>query len=726
MLIAVKNNCFKLDTKNTTYAFQVSLFDYVMHTYYGAKISDTDLSFVYPFERNRSYTASAEEDTQMLFNLTDVPQEYSAFGGNDFRTTALRIKNADGSRLADLRFFSYEVISGAVSPEGLPCGRENDGKNIETLKLTFKDKSSEVYVNSYYTVFFDTDVITRFNEIVNKTESEIFVEKASSLQLDLFTADYDYISLNGAWATERNAERMPIHSGMQGFASRRGTTSHQHAPFCAICEKTATEEYGIAYGFQLIYSGNHKTEIEVAQFNNPRLLMGISDDGFSWKLNSNEKFTTPQGAMTFSGCGIGQMSRNFHNFVRKHIIKPYWMSVKRPVLINNWEATYFDFNTEILTNLANKAAELGIDLLVMDDGWFGHRNSDKGSLGDWYPNPERFPEGLTPLSKNIENAGLKFGIWMEPEMISEDSDLYRAHPDWVLCVPNRSRSIGRNQFIIDIVNPEVREYILNTILNLVENANVRYLKWDMNRYLTEAYSVTLNSDCEGEVYHRYVLALYDILERLTAKYPDLLIEHCSGGGGRFDSGMLYYSPQVWTSDDTDALCRIGIQLGTSMCYPVTSMGSHLTASPNHQTDREMPFDTRAAVAFNGTFGYELDITKLTDTEQAKIKEQIKFYKEHYDLINYGDFYRLGHNEDFAAWCYASPDKKEILLFYIQIEAAPNAADRFIKLPCAENCLVYTDIENGKEYHGDTLKNLGLCFVVDKGPNKAYIKYLKAE
>lgn len=725
MLITHNNNFFKLDTKNTSYAFNVSKFGYVMHTYYGAKVSDIDLSFTYPFERCRSYISATEEDTEMIFNLTDVPQEYSAFGGNDFRTTALRVKNADGSRLADLRYYSFEIIDGAVKPDNLPSATENGQDNIETLKLVLKDKSSELYVNCYYTVFADCDVITRFSEIVNKTDSEIYVEKAASLQLDLNSDQYDFISLVGGWAKERNAKRVPLHDGMQGFASRRGTTSHQHNTFFSLCDKAATEETGSAFGFHLIYSGNHKTEIEVAQFNNSRVLIGINDEGFSYKLNSGDLFTTPQAAMTFSNSGLGLMSRNFHDFIRNNIYRPFWKDKRRPVLINNWEATYFDFNTEILTNIAKKASEYGIELFVMDDGWFGHRNDDKTSLGDWAPNKLRFPNGLKQLSDNLKNLGMKFGIWIEPEMISEDSDLYREHPDWVLCVPNRSRSIGRNQFIIDLVNPLVKDYVLNVLLDLVENSNVRYIKWDMNRYLTEAYSTVLDTDNEGEAYHRFVLALYDILDKLTTKYPDLLIEHCSGGGGRFDLGMLYYSPQVWTSDNTDPVDRLAIQLGTSLGYPITSMGSHVSASPNHQTFRETPIDLRAAVAYNGTFGYELDIAKLTDEEQRKVKDQVEFYKKHYNLINFGDFYRIGYDDrKYAAWCYSSKDKKEILLFYIQLESAANAGDRFIKIPCSADDIVYTDMENGKIYHGDTLKNLGLCFTVNQGPYQVFIKHLK--
>ncbi len=725
MAITQKDGCFKLDTKNTTYSFSVSLFGFVMHTHYGKRVSDIDLSYVYPFNRNRSFINASAEDNEMKFNLTDVPQEYSAYGVGDFRTTALRIKHSDGSRAADLRYVDYEIIGGAVRPEKMPCATENGEKGIETLKLVLKDSATDVFVNIYYTVYEENDIITRFTQIENRGENVAYIEKAASLQLDLFSAEYDFIQLDGAWARERHFKRSALHSGTQGFASRRGTSSHQHSPFFAICDKNADENSGTAYGFHLVYSGNHRTEIEVAQFNNPRVLMGINDEGFCWKLNSGDKFDTPQVLMTCSVSGLGDMSRNFHRFIRQHIFRPTWAGVRRPLLINNWEATYFDFDQQKLIDLADTAGKLGIELLVMDDGWFGHREDDKTSLGDWTPYKKRLPAGLKPLAEGINGKGLKFGLWMEPEMISEDSELYKAHPDWVLSIPNRQRSIGRNQYVLNLINDEVKNYIIGVMTDVLSSANIEYLKWDMNRYLTEVYSATLDSDAQGEAYHRYVLAVYDILNTLITRFPKLLIEHCSGGGGRFDTGMLYYSPQIWTSDDTDAVERINIQHGTSFGFPVTSMGSHVSAIPNHQTGRSVDLDTRACVAYSGTFGYELDINKLSYDEQEKIKEQTAFYKEHYCLINEGDYYRLAHNDSYAAWSFVSPDKTEMLLFYVQLEGAPNSGDAFIKLDGADDTLRYEDILTGQTYFGDTLKNIGICLPLVPGERKATVKYFKS-
>ena len=726
MSVIYKDGCFKLDTKNTTYAFQVSKFDYILHTHYGAKVSDIDLSYVYPFDRNRSFINATEADTDMVFNLNDVYMEYSGYGIGDFRTTALRIRHADGSRAADLRYHSHEIIKGAVCPDKMPSATENGETGIETLKVVLKDSATDTFVNMYYTVYEDTDVITRFNEIVNMGDTNIFVEKAASLQLDMNRADMDFIQFAGAWAKERREHRSSLHAGTQGFVSRRGTSSHQHNPFFCLCDKNADEERGSAYGFHLVYSGNHRTEIEVGQFSTTRVLMGINDEGFAWQLKKGEKFVTPQVLMTYSGEGLGNMSRNFHTFIREHIFRPVWKNVRRPLLINNWEATYFDFNQEKLIELATTASQLGIELLVMDDGWFGHREDDKTSLGDWKPYAKRLPAGLKPLAEGINKAGLKFGLWMEPEMISEDSDLYRDHPDWVLSIPGRCRSIGRNQFVLNLINDEVKEYIISVMSDVLSSANIEYLKWDMNRYLTEVYSTTLGRDNQGEAYHRYVLAVYEILDRLIKKFPKLLIEHCSGGGGRFDTGMLYYSPQIWTSDDTDAIERIETQLGTSFGYPVTSMGSHVSAVPNHQTGRVVDMNTRADVAYNGTFGYELDINKLSDEEREMIKEQTAFYKEHYDLINNGDLYRIMHDKnECAAWCYASRDKKEILLFYVQLDGGANDGDRFIKLPCADVSLRYVDEDERRTYFGDTLKNLGICVQITPGERKSLHKYFKA-
>ncbi len=724
MAIIHSNGCFKLDTAHTSYLFKVIGPKIVMHEYYGSKISDMDLGYIYPLDETRSYTAAPYDDTEMLYRPNDIPQEYTAFGCTDFRTTALRAKMPDGSRALDLRYHSFEILKGAASLKGLPHATENSQEGIETLVLALKDEATEVYVKSYYTVFEKFDVIARANEIINKTGEPIYIENAASAQLDFLGSDYDLLKLCGAWARERNIERTPLHSGIQGFASRRGTSSHQFAPFLCLCDKNADEEKGSAYGCHLVYSGNHKTEIECDQYGCTRAVIGINDEGFSWKLEAGESFTTPQALLSYSDSGIGGLSRSFHGFIRRHIFRERWYGSRRPLLINNWEATYCDFDEPILVALAKTAADLGIEMLVMDDGWFGNRNDDRTSLGDWFVNKNRLPNGLESLSRAINETGMKFGIWMEPEMISEDSELYRAHPDWVLCVPTRGKSIGRHQLILDIINPEVKSYVIDIVCEVVRKANAAYLKWDMNRYLSEAFSATLSADNQGEAYHRYCLALYEILEAITTRHPNLLIEHCSGGGGRFDCGMLYYSPQVWTSDDTDAGERIKIQFGTSVAFPITSMGSHVSAVPNHQTARVSPLKARADVAFGGTFGYELDINKLTDNEREEIREQCAFYKEHYNLFNYGDFYRIAYEEEkFAAWCFASPDKREIMLFCMQIEAGANDANRFIRLPAAGD-MRYTC--EGAAYSGDTLRNLGVCLKFVPGERTTAMWHFVAE
>lgn len=726
MAILFKDGCFKLDTKNTTYSFKVADYGYLMHTYYGQSISDIDLDYVYP-RMERSFVASLKEDWKMLFRLNDVPQEYSAFGGGDFRTTALIVKQADGSRVADLRYFSHEIIDGIVSIKGMPHATANGFNGIKTLKVVLKDDVTDLFVNMYYTVFEDTDVIARFIEIENKGKESIFIEKAASLQLDFNDSNYDLITLTGAWANERHINRRPLTMGIQGHAVHTGTTSHQFSNFFALCDKDANENMGGAYGFHLVYSGNHKTEVEVDQFGATRVLTGINNEGFSWELKSGDKFTAPEAFMTYSGEGLGQMSRNLHKFIFNHIFREKWHNVRRPLLINNWEATYFDFNYEKLVSLAETAGELGIELLVMDDGWFGKREDDKTSLGDWVANTEKLPGGLQRLAKGVNEKGVKFGIWMEPEMISEDSDLFRAHPDWAMGVPGRPTCIGRNQYILDIVRDEVKQYVIDAISNVIGGANIAYLKWDMNRYLTQAYSVSLGKDNQGEYYHRYVLALYEILDAIITKFPELLIEHCSGGGGRFDTGMLYYSPQIWTSDDTDAHERLEIQRGTSLGFPVSSMGAHVSAVPNHQTRRTTSLTTRGAIAYAGTFGYELDITALTEEEKEEIKGQCAFYKENYWLINKGDYYRLTKDPDkFQAWCFASPDKKELLVFCVCVQNGANDANRFVKIPAADKKLRYVDVSNNHTYFGDTLNNVGLCIAFEIGERKSYMFHLKAD
>ncbi len=726
MSILIKDGCFKLDTANTTYAFKIARFDFIIHSYYGKRVTDIDLGYTYQSDPG-SYVAASYEDTGMRYRPNDMPQEYSGYGVSDFRATALRIKHGDGSRAADLRYFSHEIIGGAVVPKDLPHAFAAEGEDVQTLKLTLKDAATELYVNIYYTVYEKSDVITRFNEIVNKTGDKITVERAASMQLDLPHSDYDLIMLNGAWARERHIARSPLHNGIQGFASRRGTTSHQKSTFFCVCDKNADENVGGAYGIHLIYSGNHMAELEVDQYGRTRVLNGINDEGFAWCLAAGESFATPQAFFTYSDSGLNGMSQNLHSFIIHNIINPKWLGVRRPLLINNWEATYFDFDEEKLVEIAKTAGELGVEMFVMDDGWFGCRNNDKTSLGDWYPNKEKLPKGLKSLADRINGIGMKFGIWMEPEMISEDSELYRAHPDWVLSIPNRSRSIGRNQFVLDLINPEVKNYIIDTLCTVLGSANIEYLKWDMNRYLTEVYSATLSSDSQGEAYHRYVLALYEILDAVTTRFPKLLIEHCSGGGGRFDTGMLYYSPQVWTSDDTDAGERVAIQLGTSLGFPVTSMGSHVSAVPNHQTNRWTSMETRANVAFSGTFGYELNLNSLTEDERQAVREQCEFYKENYELINFGTFSRLAFvDEKFGAWCFTSSDKKEILMFAVQLDGKVNDAYRFVKIPSADPTLYYTEALSGKGFYGDTLNNVGIRIPHKDQERASFVMHFKAE
>ena len=701
---------FKLDSDSTSYAFGIDCHGYLLHLYYGTKIKDTDLTYLsYTFPQ--STTSAIVSDSDAVYFSKDVHRmEYSCNGCGDMRQTALSVLRSTGTTDTDIQYVSHKIYAGKPRLAGQPATYAADNE-ADTLEILCRDHVSGAEVTLFYTVFATVGAITRHTVIRNTSDSPMELRRIMSTCVDFHDAtDMDFIHLYGKWAKERSFERAPMLHGTQSVSSKRGCSSHMHNPFIALCSHDATEQTGDVYGFNLVYTGNFLASAEMDANGGARVLLGINPEDFSWKLESGECFCTPEAVMVYSNEGLGGMSRIYHRLYRNNLCRGPWKTKKRPILINNWEATYFNFNEEKLYDLAKTASELGIEMLVMDDGWFGNRNTDYTALGDWFVNEEKLRGGLRKLTERINALGMKFGIWFEPEMISPDSELYRAHPDWALQTPNRPMSIGRHQYVLDMSRPDVRDYLFDCLKKILDNANIAYIKWDFNRNLTEVGSALLGADRQQEVFHRYVLGLYELLERLVSSYPDLLLEGCAGGGGRFDPAWLYYAPQIWTSDDTDATERLDIQYGTSMCYPVSAMGAHVSVCPNHQTRRTSPFQTRANVAMSGTFGYELDLTKLTDEEKEQVKQQCKDYHKYYDIIHYGDLYRLispWQKRTRCAWSFVSPDKREALVTYVVIRS--DVTERYYLRLCGlDPNLLYKNEETGQILSGAALMNAGVC------------------
>ena len=711
MGIVCKNHVFTLQTKSSTYQMKEEG-GFLFHNYYGPVIGDVDMSYlVCPMDRG--FSGQPQEIVDRRFSLDTRLLEYSAYGTGDYRDYCLHAVYEDGSHVTDLRFVSYEVKEGKYALEGLPAMYQGEEK-AETLEITLRDEYKNLEVVLYYGVFEDLDVITRACKIVNQSEEQVRLLRAYSMGLDFDNKDMDMLHFYGRHAMERKMERSPLQHGFQGVESRRGYSSHQQNPFVILCKQDANEEYGWCYGASFVYSGNFSIQAEVSQTDFTRLTVGIQDTQFEFHLDSGESFTAPEVILSFSENGLGQLSRNYHKAIRHNLCRGKYKTERRPVLINNWEATYFDFTPEKLVAIAKDAKELGIEMLVMDDGWFGKRDSDYSGLGDWFVNEKKLKGGLKNLVEEVNKAGMKFGIWFEPEMISEDSDLYRAHPDWALTVPGRSFTRARHQLVLDFSREDVRTYIFDRMCEILESANIEYVKWDANRHLTDVWSAKLPADRQGEVFHRYILGLYDFLEKLTQRFPNLLIEGCSGGGGRFDAGMMYYHPQIWCSDDTDAIERLDIQYGTSFGYPISTVGSHVSVCPNHQTGRSVSMKTRGIVAMAGTFGYELDITRLSQEEKDMVKIQVEEFKKYYSLIQQGDYYRLtddGRKSPYVAWEFAAEDGTEALLNVVTLRVRAYAMPYTVRIKGLKPEAVYEVEGTGEKYPGAALMNGGYLLPV---------------
>lgn len=698
---------FHLQTKNTSYIMRVAKGRYLAHVYWGKKIKTLDMENA---QINRGVCFDAMPDTQdKSYSLDYVRQEYPTGCQTDYRIPALEAEFADGSRAVELTFDSYVLTKGKPKLKGLPATYAESDSEADTLEIVLCDKLKSLKVVLMYTAYQELDVITRSVKVINESPDRVRLEKVMSASLDYETSDYDFIELPGSWGRERHIERTPLRSGLQSIESRRGASSHQLNPFFALAQKGANEEYGQVYGFNLVYSGNFTAGAEVDQIFQTRAYIGINGYDFSWLLESGESFQTPEAVLVYSAHGFGEMSRTYHRLYRKRLVRGKYRDAVRPILANNWEATYFDFNEEKILGLAKEAAELGIELLVLDDGWFGKRNSDNCSLGDWYVNKEKLPDGIAQLAKKVNDCGIKFGLWFEPEMVSPDSDLYRAHPDWCIHIPGRERTECRHQLTLDLSREEVCEYIIRTVSGILDEANIGYVKWDMNRHMTELGSAGLLPERQKEMPHRYMLGLYHVMEEIVSSHPDVLFESCSGGGGRFDPGMLYYMPQTWTSDDTDAVERLYIQYGTSLAYPISAMGSHVSAVPNHQANRITSLKMRGDVAMSGNFGYELDLMKFTDEEKEEVKKQIAQYKDLRTFIQSGDMYRLKSpfEGNTVAWQFVSEDGNDIFAAYFRILCEVNPGISRMKFTALDPDAVYEIVGEGKRYSGDELMEVGI-------------------
>lgn len=700
-----KEQVFMLNTPNTTYAIAVTDETYLCHLYYGKKIQDSHIRYLLredelPFVPSKNYR---EKNTF----LDTFPMEYPETGMGDYRQSAFCVRDAEGHRASACIYKGYEIKAGKPKLPGMPATFAEEDV-CSTLYLHCEDPVLGLRLCLMYSVFEDVDVITRSVRVENIGRNPVYLEKVLTACLDMADQSFEWVSLCGAWARERHIQRLPVGYGRQNVASFRGESSHQEHPFIALATKGAGEEEGEIYAMHFVYSGNFLAQVEKNAYGYVRMTMGIHPEGFTWKLEPGNEFTAPEVVMTYSCQGFGKMTRTFHELYRNHLIRSPYLHKARPVLINNWEATYFDFDEKKLLEIAREASELGIELFVLDDGWFGKRNSDNCSLGDWKVNREKIPSGIGKLSKEINALGMKFGIWVEPEMISPDSDLFRAHPDWAIQIPGREITQSRCQYVLDLSRDEIVDYIYEQIAEVLRNAEISYVKWDMNRQLTTIGSAALPADRQGELYHRYVLGVYCLQERLVTEFPDLLLENCSGGGARFDPGMLYYSPQIWCSDDTDAVERLAIQEGTAMLYPLSCIGAHVSVCPNHIVGRVTPFETRGQVAMAGTFGYELDVTKLSEEDKEQVKEQIQCYHMYQELIREGDYYRLLSSQQMQradAWMVVDRDKKKALVWCVTVLNAPNQDGFFLKLKGLDSEKIYRI--NEKEYQGDVLMNCGI-------------------
>lgn len=702
---------FHLFNNNISYIMKIMRNGQMGQLYFGKRVPLKD-SYEYLLEYARRATASYVYENDFSFSLEHIKQEYPAYGTTDFRMPAVEVMQPNGSHITNFTYVSHSIFQGKPELKGLPATYAESEEEATTLEILLRDELIQMEMTLRYTIFEKEDAIARSVFFENKGTEDYKLTSAMSLSLDLPDDDYEWIQFSGAWGRERHPKKRMLQSGIQSIGSTRGASSHTQNPFVVLKRPDANEFQGEAIGFSFVYSGNFLMQAEVDTFHTTRMMVGLNPFCFTWNLKPEETFQTPEAVMVYSAEGMNHMSQTFHHLYRTRLARGYWRDRERPILINNWEATYFDFTEEKLLDIAKAAKEDGIELLVLDDGWFSSRRDDTSGLGDWWVSTEQLPNGIKGLSEKVEALGMKFGLWFELEMVNKPSELYKNHPDWILHVPGRSQSHGRSQYVLDFSRKEVVDYIYDMVEAILAESKISYIKWDMNRYITECYSLGYEAERQGEISHRYILGVYDLYDRLTKKFPEILFESCASGGGRFDPGLLYYAPQCWTSDDTDAVERIKIQYGTSYCYPVSSMGAHVSITPNHQVYRNTPLKFRGDVAYFGAFGYELDLSKLSEEERKEVREQVAFVKKYRKLIQQGTYYRLQSpfENNISAWMIVSEDKKQAIMAYFKVLNDVNCEFRRMKLKGLSGEYLYqaTD-ENGNvgTFYGDELMNIGL-------------------
>ncbi|OIJ17041.1 alpha-galactosidase [Anaerobacillus alkalilacustris] len=702
---------FHLQAKDVSYIFTVLKNNHLGHLYYGKKIQHRP-SFSHLFKTQPRAGASCVFEGDLEFSLDSIKQEFPCYGTSDYREPAFQIVQENGSRITNFEYKSHSIFSGKPKLDGLPATYVEDDHEATTLQVLLYDELIDAEIHLLYTVFEKYNVVTRSAKFINNSNQQLQLNRALSMNVDFFDSDYEMIQLSGSWARERHVKTRKLQPGIQSITSTRGSASSgQQNPFIALKRTSTTEFQGEVYGFSLVYSGNFLAQVEVDHYDVARVSLGINPFDFSWLLDPTESFQTPEVVMVYSDQGLNAMSQVYHELYRSRLAKGRWRDKNRPVLINNWEATYFDFNEEKIVEIATASKELGVELFVLDDGWFGKRDDDTTSLGDWYVDEEKLPNGIKGLAEKITALNMEFGLWFEPEMVSKKSQLFKEHPDWLIHVPGRANTHARNQHVLDFSRKEAVDYIYEMMAEILREAPITYVKWDMNRYMTEIGSPALAAQRQREVSHRFILGVYDLYERLTSEFPEVLFESCASGGCRFDPGMLYYAPQTWTSDDTDAVERLKIQYGTSFVYPLSAMGAHVSAVPNHQVHRFTSLNMRGNVAFFGVFGYELDLAKMSDEEKELVKEQIAFYKENRSLFQRGTFYRLlspfENDGNETSWMVVSEDQTEAIVGYYRVLAKPNPGYKRLLLKGLNEAFEYKLNDLPVSMLGDELMNVGL-------------------
>ncbi|PLS03756.1 alpha-galactosidase [Neobacillus cucumis] len=701
---------FHLQSEKVSYIFTILKNNQLGHLYFGKKLRHRK-SFAHLYTSEAKANVACVFEGDLSFSLDTSKQEYPGYGTTDFREPAFQILQENGSRVTNFIYKDHKIYSGKPKLEGLPATYVEKDHEASTLEISLYDDVIDAELILSYSIFEQFSAITRSVKFVNHGKENLNLTRAMSASVDFFDSDFEMVQLSGAWARERHVKTRKLESGIQSISSARGTSSSQQNPFLALKRPDTNEHQGEVFGFSLVYSGNFLAQVEVDYYDVSRITMGINPFDFNWLLQSGESFQTPEVVMVYSDTGLNGMSQTFHGLYRSRLARGKWRDQERPVLINNWEGTYFDFNELKILEMASASKELGVELFVLDDGWFGQRDDDTTSLGDWFVDTRKLPNGITGLAEKINGLGLQFGLWFEPEMVSKISELYSNHPDWIIHVPNRRQSHGRNQYVLDFSRKDVVDYIYEMMAKVLDEAPISYVKWDMNRYMTEIGSAQLPADRQREVAHRYILGVYDLYERLTSKFPDVLFESCASGGCRFDPGLLYYAPQGWTSDDTDAVERLKIQYGTTFVYPLSSMGAHVSAVPNHQVGRMTSLDTRANAAYFGAFGYELDVTKMSEEEKSAVREQINFYKENRNLLQTGTFYRLlspfEKDGNVTSWMVVSEDQKEALAGRYQVLGKPNAGYERLVLKGLRDDMEYKIEGIQGSFYGDELMNAGI-------------------